>query len=64
MLTAKNVRYILSRKNRVILTSVVLSQYTRLADDDRQHVMTIAGHCYEITMTAKNLHERISPSDI
>jgi len=34
MLKAKNVRYILSHKNRVILTSVVLSQYTRLTDDD------------------------------
>jgi len=34
-------------ENRVILTSVLLSQYTRVPD--RQHIMTIAEHCNEIT---------------
>ena len=36
-----------------IYASVVLSQYTRFTGDyrqtdDRQHIMTIAGHCNEI----------------
>jgi len=43
-------------ENSVILTSVVLSQYTRVSDDDRltQHTMTIAGHCNEIATFDKN----------
>ena len=38
-------------ENHVILTSVVLSQYTRVTDDRQtyiQHIMTIAGHCNKI----------------
>ena len=38
-------------KNSVILTPVILSQYTRVTDDrqteDKEHIMTIAGHYNE-----------------
>jgi len=44
---------------------VVTIHYTRVTDDDdRQHIMTIAGHCNEIAMFGKNFPERIIPIDI
>jgi len=57
---------LLLRGNRVILTWVVLSQHIRVTDDDRQtddrqHIMTVARHCNEITFGQKlSVTERTS----
>jgi len=52
MLNFKTLRYFLY-ENCVILTLVVLSQYTRVTDGrqtDRQHIMTIAGHFVQLNI--------------
>jgi len=52
----------------MILTSVILSQYSCITDnrqtDDRQHIMTIAGHRNEIFQQSAKMGEVGSETNI